>query len=280
MKDLRAAEFNENGNVVIKQKFIRKYMRVAKLIGEDDNPCFSRQIGAVIVDPVTNAIRGTGYNGPPPGTPHTDTYEYLSEFFWPQLTPSDKRIIANKHLGMRLRESVGDTELREKFAQKFHDCKICPRRLVNAKSGERLDLCSCGHAERHAITNAACSVHGFIMFCWCTVPCLQCSDAIIQAGISAVYCLDEELYHKQSEWLLRRGGVDVIKRNKSEFIDPPQLVPCSLTTAPPAAEKPEEPEIMKRTCGCHDNLLIPEEHNEPNKRESTKTGPSRDGNSR
>jgi deoxycytidylate deaminase len=45
-------------------KFVGKYMRLAKQIGEDKNPCHSRKIGVVVVDPVSNKILGTGYNGP------------------------------------------------------------------------------------------------------------------------------------------------------------------------------------------------------------------------
>lgn len=63
----------------MKDKFTHKYMRLAKQFGEDSNPCLSRHIGVVIVDPVDNNVAGIGYNGPPPGTPHCDTREYLGD---------------------------------------------------------------------------------------------------------------------------------------------------------------------------------------------------------
>lgn len=205
----------------MKKKFVHKYMRLAKFIGEDENPCLSRHIGAIIVDPASNAIRGTGYNGPPPGTPHTNDASFLRNFFWPQLTQDEIEII-NSKLG-HPHEPSDFTQIRNDgilndLVIEYAGKSICPRRLVDAASGERNELCSCGHAERHAITNAECCVRGFVMFCWCTVPCIQCSDAIIHAGIRTVHCLDEELYHDQSLWLLESGGVEVVQHTKDEFM--------------------------------------------------------------
>jgi deoxycytidylate deaminase len=52
----------------LSKKFVVKYMRLAKLVGEDQNPCYSRQIGTVLVkvyDDGSSRIIATGYNGPP-----------------------------------------------------------------------------------------------------------------------------------------------------------------------------------------------------------------------
>lgn len=198
-------------------KFIKKYMRLAAHIGQDQNPCYSRQIGVVIVDPVLNRIVGTGYNGPPPGTPHTDTEEYLREFFWPQLTDSEKESI-----GLMYEPGSGDHApyldyFKERFIKQYSGCRTCPRRLVNAGSGERTELCSCGHAERHAITNAACPLNGAYMFAWCPAPCLQCTDAIIHAGIKKVYCLIGH-YHKPTSWLMKRGNVELIQHHEDYYL--------------------------------------------------------------
>lgn len=204
----------------MKDKFIRKFMRLAKQIGEDENPCYSRQIGTVIVDPASNAIRATGYNGPPPGTPHTDSYDYLRHFFWPQLTQEEIESVNTKlshpHEASNFTQARNDGILRDLLDQ-FVGKRTCPRRLVDAATGERNELCSCGHAERHALTNAECCVRGFVMFCWCTVPCIQCSDAIIHAGISTVHCLTEPFYHPQSVWLLENGGVKIVQHRKEDL---------------------------------------------------------------
>lgn len=198
----------------MKEKFIMKWMRVAKQIGEDENPCFSRKIGVVIVDPVTNTIRGTGYNGPAPGVPHCDTRDHLENFFWPQLSNAEKAIVSTRY---------GDTYLpdheefhKKKFLDTYTNCGQCPRRLVKAAAGQRNELCSCGHAERHAITNAG-TCHGYYMFCYCGVPCIQCTDAIIQAGIKKVYHLDDTDYHPVARWMFEKAGVELVSIPRKVF---------------------------------------------------------------
>ena len=70
-------------------KFIHKYMHLAKNFGEDSNPCYSRKIGVIIVEPKINKIVATGYNGPPRGTPHCDSKKHLHIIVWPQLTETE-----------------------------------------------------------------------------------------------------------------------------------------------------------------------------------------------
>lgn len=174
------------------EKFVRKYMRLAKLIGEDQNPCYSRNIGVVIVDPTANRILGTGYNGPPRGTTHCDDPKYLEEIVWPQLTDSEK-MMALKTCGIESSgEETSDSDNKQLFLTKAAYCKQCPRKLVGAASGKRLELCSCAHGETNAIVNAGQSVVGAWMFCWCGVPCYECTKLIINAGIREVYCLKVE----------------------------------------------------------------------------------------
>jgi deoxycytidylate deaminase len=191
----------------MKEKFIKKYMRIAKLIGQDQNPCHSRKIGAVIVDPVSNRILGTGYNGPAPGTPHPTSEEFLREFFWPQLTEDEKLSIYRSLLVPKTIKNAFelDTIVLDAFIKEYKDKPICPRRIIGAGAGQRSELCSCGHAERHAITNAAQCCHGAYMFCWCGVPCIQCTDSIIQSGIAKVYCLKEADYQEKSRWLFSKS---------------------------------------------------------------------------
>ena len=78
---------------MLSDKFIKKYLRLAKFISEDQNPCYSRHVGAVIVDPVINKVVGTGYNGPPKDVPHCDSSEHLKNVVWPQLTQTEIDLI-------------------------------------------------------------------------------------------------------------------------------------------------------------------------------------------
>jgi len=214
---------------MLTNKFIGKWMRLAKQIGIDNNPCYSRQIGAIIIAPISNRILGTGYNGPPPGTPHTDTLDYLRDFFWPQLSIGEleslKMILLTipelRSIKFKNENDLSDENiifLRDRFLEKYVGKGICPRRIIGAKSGERCELCSCGHAERHAITNSCQCLQGSYMFCWCGVPCLQCTDSIIQSGIKRVYCLKEKIdYHPLARLLFKWGKVEIIELDRGEI---------------------------------------------------------------
>lgn len=187
-------------------KFVGKYMRLAKLLGEDHNPCYSRKIGVVIVDPQINKIVGTGYNGPPRSTPHCDSSVHLRNIVWPQLSSKEKQ---------KLDESV---QTADDFVNKYAGCKTCPRKIVGAPSGQRLELCSCAHAEANAIVNAAQNVVGCVMFAYCLLPCIECTKLIINSGIKKVFCLQEEKdYSVGSRYLFKEAGVGIVELNKAEF---------------------------------------------------------------
>lgn len=200
----------------MKEKFIVKYMMMAKEMGTRFNPCFSRHIGIVIVDPVRNAPISTGYNGPPEGTPHCDTKEFLSGYFWPQLTEAEKDRACESVRGPHEVCEVSEDFFTSRAAGK----KVCPRRYVKAGSGERPTLCSCAHAERNAINRSPMPVHGMEMFCWCGVPCMDCASAILQSGIDKVYCLkvDGPDYFPQSRWLFSVSGV-ILREYTQEFLE-------------------------------------------------------------
>jgi len=185
---------------MMKDKHIRKYMRLAKQIGEDQNPCYSRHIGIVIVDPTARRILGTGYNGPPRGTPHTTEPGYLEGVVWPQLTDEEKKV-------------AGTTDLNQFIEMHAHK-KVCPRRIVGAPSGVRLELCSCAHGEANAIVNSGDDLFGSHMFCWCGVPCIECTKLIINAGIKVVFCLAGDDYSFASRWLFDKAGIRVIEKEK------------------------------------------------------------------
>lgn len=202
----------------MKEKFVLKWMRHAKLMGEDDNPCHSRKIGVLIVDPISNTISGTGYNGPAPSVPHCDTEESLRNFFWPQLSENEKRLVTKGMPAIFVKDDGNsyDSKMLDYVIQTYANTAICPRRLVKAGAGERSELCSCGHAERHAITNSK-GCYGHYMFCYCGLPCIQCTDAIIQAGIKRVYYLNDPDYHKTAKWMMDQAGIETIILERGIF---------------------------------------------------------------
>lgn len=215
----------------MKEKFIVKYMMLAKEAGTRFNPCFSRHIGIVIVDPVRNAIISTGYNGPPEGTPHCDTEQFLREYFWPQLTDLEKELACKNApafhkdgcvttTGIEVPQEFGnDKEKEDYFIEHSAGKRVCPRRYVGAGSGERTTLCSCAHAERNAIIRSPQPVHGMHMFCWCGVPCMDCASAIVQSGIDVVHCLkvDGPDYFPQSRWMLSVTGINLREHKESDL---------------------------------------------------------------
>jgi len=193
----------------INEKFIKKYLRLAKHIGEDENPCYSRQIGAVIVNPITNKVKATGYNGSAAKTPHADAPEYLRDVVWTQLTEQEKKNAEEK-------TTIYDNFGIEEFVDAFGNSKMCPRKVIGAKSGERMELCPAVHAEVNAIINASEDLHGCWMFCWCGVPCWECSKVIINAGIKKVICIGKEPidYSPHSRWLFKQANVELEIRNE------------------------------------------------------------------
>ena len=189
-------------------------MRLAKQIGEDENPCYSRHIGVVIVDPVANKILGTGYNGPPRDTPHCDSPDYLENVVWDQLQKNEKLKVIPEF------STLSDEVCKLMFVKQYADCKMCPRRLIGAPSGQRLEICSCEHAERNAIYNASCCLHGAWMMCWCGIPCFDCTKAICQAGIKRIYTIDWGAdYSHGSRYLFARRGVEVVQNLPEYYLN-------------------------------------------------------------
>lgn len=206
----------------IKKKFVKKYMRFAKTVAAENDSCLARKIGIVIVRTFENGdsnVISTGYNGPPKRTPHCDQREYLEEMVWPQLTEREKLTFISKFPHDPSKESPPDDPV-EYAINKAHNCRICPRRLVDAPSGIRLELCSCSHAEANAIYNASGDIHGAYMFCWCPIPCWDCGKAIVNAGIKGVFCVTDPSYGVAYQldrtcYLFEKAGVKI-------FLAPPE----------------------------------------------------------
>ena len=179
-------------------------MSLAKVMANDQNPCLSRKVGVVVVDPSTNGIVGAGYNGPPENTPHCNDVEFLRNFFWPQLT---------------LEENIYLKALNLDTPEKIAQCNKCPRNILGYSSGKRSELCSCQHAERNALNKLPIPAKGLAMFCWCGVPCIQCAGSIINAGIQEVHCIKEKDYHVSSRWLFEYGNTKLIEHDTDDLME-------------------------------------------------------------
>lgn len=200
---------------------IIKYMKMAQDVMnlvDYERPCLSRQIGVVIVDPKTDSVVSTGHNGPPDNTPRCDDPAYLRNVVWPQLTKQEKEKIASAW------EVPGnsDGDWCDNFVCDNGGCGNCPRKLIGAPSGQRLELCSCAHGETNAIIKAQGKVAGCWMFCSCGVPCFDCAKLIINSRIDRCFVVDPEDpkkdYSGTSRWLFDKSNTELVL--VSQFISP------------------------------------------------------------
>ena len=153
-----------------------------------NSKCLSRQIGAILVR--DRIIVATGYNGPPrgfrrcpdrwrnPRDPLTNEREALPKFFDNAFTP---------------------------------DADVCPRRALDYKSGERLDLCPAVHAEINCVAAAArvgVNINHTTMYMNAQVPCKNCMGILIDAGIGMIVVTSLEPYDQMALTMLNE--VDTI----------------------------------------------------------------------
>lgn len=98
---------------------------------------------------------------------------------------------------------------------------VCPRRFLGYGSGEGKKFCTAGHAEVNCITNAArygTKLDGATMYVSCAIPCSNCLNAIINAGITEVVCTHFEVYDVPSYWILKTAPLTV--RNYEGLVYP------------------------------------------------------------
>lgn len=138
--------------------------------------CLSRHFGAVIVK--NKCAVSMGYNGPPRGTSHCDVREY------------------------GLPEGVDPKARRER----------CPRQLAGFRSGEGIEFCVAGHAERNAIAQAAMNgidTLGATLYTYSPLSCKECAISIVNAGIRRVVHLDVPDYDKVARHIFREAEVEL-----------------------------------------------------------------------
>lgn len=158
----------------------------------ENSKCLSRHIGAVLVK--DKSVVSTGYNGPPRG-----------------VRPCDERWAVDK----QMREAAWNDDLDDRsFGIKFdNELKgVCPRYVKDFgfKSGEGLEWCVAGHAERNALINAAregIKTKGSILYMDCGIPCTPCLVEIINAGVEEIVVTKMQFYDISSQYLLDNSSL-------------------------------------------------------------------------
>ena len=165
------------------------YLKICQAVSENSK-CFSRKIGAILVN--DKSIISTGYNSAPRGVP-----------------PCNERAIKNGR--------INDINLYQELSKKninYRDAppNKCPRQIMGFKSGEGLEWCVAGHAERNALINAArygIPTKGTKMYMNCYIPCSPCLIEIINAGVEEIICTDHNkgYYDVSAEYLIKTSGL-------------------------------------------------------------------------
>ena len=171
------------------------FKKVCEAVGSN-SPCFSRQLGALLVR--DKSIISTGYNGPPRGVPHCGEERDRLD-----LSLARKKSVFHKAEGLLGKED-------------------CPRKQLGYKSGEGLDWCIAAHAERNCIVNAAregVSTLGSTLYLNCIVPCKDCLIELINAGIEEIVCDSLERFDIGSDYLIQTSGIRIRRFNVGEDID-------------------------------------------------------------
>jgi dCMP deaminase len=87
----------------------------------------------------------------------------------------------------------------------------CEREKMNVKSGDRLELCWCLHAEQNAILQSArngVSIEGSTIYVT-VYPCPICARMIANSGIKHVKVFGNYGGEERSKLMLDRCGIDV-----------------------------------------------------------------------
>lgn len=182
-------------------RFWDEYFYNTSKVIASNSKCLSRKIGAIIV--LGHTIISTGYNGPPKKVRRCDERWLVDE---------DMRIKA----GLQTKGTNPDeNELKKLYINKLYG--KCPRYIseMGFKSGQGLEWCVAGHAERNAIVNAARhglhALKGTSIYMTCGVPCTPCLVEIINAGIKeiVVTAIKGAFYDQSSKYLLKESKIKI-----------------------------------------------------------------------
>jgi len=152
--------------------------------------CHSRKIGAVLVK--DNSVISTGYNGPPRGVPTCDQRWFIDKRFKAEY---DHHCLS------------GNDDVKYKTTK-----DVCPRRIIGFPSGQGLEICPAGHAERNALINAAklgIKTDKTKLYMSCATPCTPCMVEIINAGVEEIVCSGMAEYDKTSLYLLENSDIKI-----------------------------------------------------------------------
>ena len=188
-----------------------------------NSKCLSRKIGAVIANGHT--MISTGYNGPARDVRRCDERWFVDPEIRNELISriGGSKFVSKREDGTMIEEDLNwitkDTEYWKQ------NCKgKCPRYVkeMGCKSGQCLEWCVAGHAERNAIVNAARkgmpSLEGCHIYMSCGVPCTPCLIEIKNAGITEIICTDIAFYSgdRSCKYQLVESG---LKIRKFDFIE-------------------------------------------------------------
>lgn len=171
------------------------FYNISKVVASNSK-CLSRKIGAVIV--LDKTIISTGYNGPPRG-----------------IRQCDERWLVDNELVKKANFKHKIYEEAPIFKNKLEG--KCPRYVpeMGFKSGEGLEWCVAGHAERNAIVNSARlgmhSLKGTKIYMTCGVPFTPCLIEIINAGIEEIIVsqINGAFYDQSSKYLLQESKINI-----------------------------------------------------------------------
>lgn len=148
-----------------------------------NSKCLSRRIGCVMVK--DKSILSTGYNGPPRGIPRCD---------------------------MRWKIDSDFAETYKEQAEGKETKGICPRYVIGFKSGQGLEICPAGHAERNALINSAregMATKGSTLYMSCGMPCTPCLVEIINAGVKEIVVTSLKIYDSTTMYLITQSDLSV-----------------------------------------------------------------------
>lgn len=164
--------------------------------------CLSRKIGSVLVR--DRAVVSQGYNGPPKGVQTCDLRWTNDSLL---LDEYNKRVKAKGRSDKFLKAVFeNDGIYKEYFEGK------CPRYVpeMGFKSGQGLEWCVAGHAERNSLINAArygIATDGTILYMDCGMPCTPCLVEIINAGVKEIVVTSFNSYDVSAPYTLKQSDL-------------------------------------------------------------------------